>query len=313
MIIEAVKEHQVIDDTAKLMKMIYEEEDKEGYDVKIDKKSLIRLLQKLAKDNLVKNIKLTLSANGREKNLTFICDPNIDTDHTVIKSAVEQAKVKFCLLASQKAKVLAKKTGDKQDKADKPLDSKEQLQELNKTASKLPSANYKYDTKAGKRYGLSPKFIRMRSMHILLFYLVYDHPGIPKLSQQKQVEILKSNGYEIDDDLIQEFSTIYNTEVNWKMFVPPLPKHSGWSEGWTLMCDVLLGLPLSIFTKIHNITFIIPELEHYLNHPIRRHYLVKNLPVSLRLLKDFTYIVGSLKTRLNKQFWILAIVIFLFY
>jgi len=44
MIIEAVKEHQVIDDTAKLMKMIYEEEDKEGYDVKIDKKSLIRLL-----------------------------------------------------------------------------------------------------------------------------------------------------------------------------------------------------------------------------------------------------------------------------
>jgi len=294
MIIEAVKEHQVIDDTAKLMKMIYEEEDKEGYDVKIDKKSLIRLLQKLAKDNLVKNIKLTLSANGREKNLMFICDPNIDTDHTVIKSAVEQAKVKFCLLASQKAKILAKKT-DKQEKMDKLADSKEK-QEQNKTASKSSSANYKYDAKAGKCYGLSPKFIRMRTMHILLFYLVYDHPGIPKLSQQKQVEILKSNGYEINDDLIQEFSTIYNTEVNWKMFIPPLPKHSGWSEGWTLMCDVLLGLPLSIFTKIHNITFIIPELEHYLNHPIRKHYLVKNLPVGLRFYKDLIYIIGRSKT-----------------
>ncbi|XP_077271220.1 general transcription factor 3C polypeptide 1 isoform X1 [Temnothorax americanus] len=281
MIIEAVKEHQVIDDTAKLMKMIYEEEDKEGYDVRIDKKSLIRLLQKLAKDNLVKNIKLTLSANGREKNLMFICDPNIDTDHTVIKSAVEQAKVKFCLLASQKAKMLAKKTDkqDKQDKADKSSGSKGRL--LNKTATKY-SANYKYDAKAGKRYGLSPKFLRMQTIHVLLFYLVYDHPGIPKLSQQKQIEILRSNGYEISDDLVQEFSTIYNMEINWKMFVPPLPKHSGWSKGWALMCDVLLGLPLSIFIKVHNITFMIPELELYLNHPIRKHYLVKNLPVTIR-------------------------------
>ncbi|XP_011859735.1 PREDICTED: general transcription factor 3C polypeptide 1-like [Vollenhovia emeryi] len=286
MIIETVKEHQVIDDTAKLMKMIYKEEKDENYVVKIDKKSLIRLLQKLAKDNLVKNIKSTLSANGREKNLMFICDPNIDTDHTVIKSAVEQAKVKFCLLASQKAKVVSKKTVDKHDKVDKAdktsSGSKEQLQELNKTASKLRSANYKYDAKAGKRYGLSPKFIRMRTMHVLLFYPVYDHPGVPKLSQQEQVKILKFNGYEIDDDLVQEFSTIYNSEVSWKMFIPPLPKHSGWPEGWTLMCDVLLGLPLSIFTKIHNITFQIPELEHYLSHPIRKHYLVKNLPVTIR-------------------------------
>ncbi|KYN36248.1 General transcription factor 3C polypeptide 1 [Trachymyrmex septentrionalis] len=276
LIIEAVKENQVIDDTAKLMKMIYEEEDKEGYDVKIDKRSLIRLLQKLAKDNLVKNIKLTLSANGREKNLTFICDPNIDTNHTVIKSAVEQAKVKFCLLASQRR---VKKT-DKQEKADKS--PKEQLQELNKTATKLSSINYKHDPKAGRRYGFSPKFVRMRTIHILLFYLVYDHPGIPKLSQEKQVEMLRSNGYEISDDLIPEFSTIYNTEVNWKMFIPPLPKHNGWSEGWALMCDVLLGLPLSIFTKIHNVPFAIPDLDRYLSHPIRQYYLVKNLPVTIR-------------------------------
>ncbi|KAG5343225.1 TF3C1 factor, partial [Acromyrmex heyeri] len=276
LIIEAVKENQVIDDTAKLMKMIYEEEDKEGYDVKIDKRSLIRLLQKLAKDNLVKNIKLTLSANGREKNLTFICDPNIDTNHTVIKSAVEQAKVKFCLLASQRR---VKKT-DKQEKADKS--PKEQLQELNKTATKLSSMNYKHDPKAGRRYGFSPKFVRMRTIHILLFYLVYDHPGIPKLSQEKQVEMLRSSGYEISDDLIPEFSTIYNTEVNWKMFIPPLPKHNGWSEGWALMCDVLLGLPLSIFTKIHNVPFAIPDLDRYLSHPIRQHYLVKNLPVTIR-------------------------------
>ncbi|XP_026830371.1 general transcription factor 3C polypeptide 1 [Ooceraea biroi] len=284
MIIEAVKEHQVIDDTTKLMKMIYEEEIKEGYDKKIDKKSLIRLLQKLAKDNLVKNIKLTLSANGREKNLTFICDPNIDIDHTVIKSAVEQAKVKFCLLASQKAK-LVKKMAIKQEKVDKS-ESRQRLQlvPLEKMLSKdaLRSTTYRYDVRAGKRYGLSPKFIRMQTMHVLLFYLVYDHPGVPKLSQHEQVEVLRASGYKIDDKLVKEFSTIYNTEISWKMFVPPLPKHSGWPDGWTLMCDVLLGLPLSIFVKVHNITFVIPELEYYLYHPIRKHYLIKNIPVTIR-------------------------------
>ncbi|XP_014483912.1 PREDICTED: general transcription factor 3C polypeptide 1 [Dinoponera quadriceps] len=268
MIIEAVKEHQVIDDMTKLMKMICEEEDKEGYDVKIDKKSLIRLLQKLAKDNLVKNIKLTLSANGREKNLTFICDPNIDTDHTVIKSAVEQAKLKFCLMGSQKSR-MSRKAG-----------SKERSQELSK--SSVITVNYEYDPTAGKRYGLCPKFVKMKTMHILFFYLVYDHVGVPAVSQQEQIEILRANDYEIDDDLAQEFSTIYTTEVGWKMFVPPLPKHGGWPEGWALMCDVLMGLPLSIFVKVHNIKYVIPELEHYLNHPIRRHYLVKNLPSEIR-------------------------------
>lgn len=273
MIIEAVKEHQVIDDMTKLMKMICEEEDKEGYDVKIDKKSLIRLLQKLAKDNLVKNIKLTLSANGREKNLTFICDPKIDTDHTVIKSAVEQAKLKFCLMRSQKAKMPVKKT-DKQDKTDKS-DPKE----LGRTSS---TVNYVYDPTAGKRYGLSPKFIKMKTIHVLLFYLVYDYPDVPRGSQQEQIEILRANGYDIDDDLAQEFSTIYSTEVGWKMFVPPLPEHGGWPKGWTLMCDVLMGLPLSIFVKVHNIKYVIPDLERYLSHPIRKHYLVKDLPVSPR-------------------------------
>lgn len=78
--------------------MIKEEEDKEGYFVRIDKRSLARVLQRLAKDNLVKYIKLTLSDNARQKVVTYICDPSIDKNHSLIQSAVEQAKIKFCLL-----------------------------------------------------------------------------------------------------------------------------------------------------------------------------------------------------------------------
>jgi general transcription factor 3C polypeptide 1 len=48
------------------------------------------------------------------------------------------------------------------------------------------------------------------------------------------------------------------------------------------MCDLLLRLPLCIFVKVFNVTFIIPDLEQYLMHPVRRHYLVRHLPLCLR-------------------------------
>ncbi|XP_031843956.1 general transcription factor 3C polypeptide 1 isoform X2 [Nomia melanderi] len=285
MIIESVKEHQVIDDMTKLMKMIHEEEDKEGYDVKIDKKSLIRLLQKLAKDNVVKNIKITLSGNGKEKTLIFICDPNIDTESTVIQSAVEQAKLKFYLLLSHKTKSPAKKYTEKaeciksnnsKDVLNKPED-KPLLKQF-----KALSENYRCGPRGSKKYGYSPKFIRMQALHTVLFYLVYEHPGEPRTSRKEQVQALRNNGFSITDELAEEFTTIYTTDVNWKMFIPPLPKYTGWPEGWTLMCDVLLRLPLSIFVKLHFVSFVIPELDEYINHPIRKHYLVRELPPEVR-------------------------------
>lgn len=91
-----------------LLQLIKAEEDKEGYDVRIDKKSLARLLQRLAKDNLVKYIKLTLSDGERQKVVTYICDPTIEKNHSLIESAVEQAKIKFCLLRAPNLRVSKK-------------------------------------------------------------------------------------------------------------------------------------------------------------------------------------------------------------
>lgn len=140
LIIESVKQHQVIDDMTKLMKMIHEEEDKEGYDVKIDKKSLVRLLQKLAKDNLIKNIKVVLSGNGREKTLTFVCDPNVDINGAVIQSAVEQAKLKFYLLGCEKPKSSIKRNIEKSE-ATKHTDTDDATDksEDNKSSFKQPT------------------------------------------------------------------------------------------------------------------------------------------------------------------------------
>ncbi|KOX75217.1 General transcription factor 3C polypeptide 1 [Melipona quadrifasciata] len=301
MIIESVKEHQVIDDMTKLMKMIHEEEDKEGYDVKIDKKSLLRLLQKLAKDNLVKHIKITLNGNGKEKHLKFICDPNIDVNSAVIQSAVEQAKLKFFLMTSQKLKSSTKHT-ENATKFECNKDINDTINKSEKNQSAVISISSKCGPRISRKYGYSPKFLRMQALHIFLFYLVYEHPGHQTLSKAEQIKILRDNDFNITEELAEEFNTIYTKDVSWKMFVPPLPQYNGWPRGWTLMCDILLRLPLSIFLKIHYISFVIPDMEKYINHPIRKHYLVRDLPVDIRnsllYLRKYIFHIHETVTRL---------------
>lgn len=69
----------------------------------------------------------------------------------------------------------------------------------------------------------------MQTLHTYLFYLIYQHPGKPEESQEKLIEILRSKGASIDEKLEKEMGEIFNTEIGWKMFVPPLPKHNGTS------------------------------------------------------------------------------------
>eukprot|EP00094_Tigriopus_californicus_P009796 TCALIF_09445-PA protein Name:"Similar to Gtf3c1 General transcription factor 3C polypeptide 1 (Rattus norvegicus)" AED:0.03 eAED:0.04 QI:37/0.71/0.62/1/0.85/0.87/8/0/1945 len=97
-IIEAVRQHKVIDDPTKLYKMIQENEVNEGYEARMDKKSLLRLLVKLHDEGQIKNILVKMNCGDRFKTLHFVCEPNIHENHTVIQSAVEQAKMKFNII-----------------------------------------------------------------------------------------------------------------------------------------------------------------------------------------------------------------------
>ena len=57
--------------------MIKDSESEEGYDGKMDRKSLQRLLARLAAEGQVKNILVKLSFGERTKTLHFICDPGM--------------------------------------------------------------------------------------------------------------------------------------------------------------------------------------------------------------------------------------------
>uniref|UniRef100_A0A6V7I8R1 Uncharacterized protein n=1 Tax=Bracon brevicornis TaxID=1563983 RepID=A0A6V7I8R1_9HYME len=283
-ILNAVRREKIIDDMTKLLKEINEKEEIEGYPGKIDKKSLIRLLHKLAMDRLVKNIKVTLTTHdGKKKSLTFICDPSIDIHHSVIESAVEQAKMKFCVMKPQKLKPIESPAEADLCTAPDKSSSKPPRKKMKLDKDmEIPIPPQIYNCKIGKRFGYSPKFIRIQIIHIMLYYLIYDHPGPSNVPRAQQIQRLRANGYQIDEKTERAITTIYNSEVNWKMFIPPLPIHNGFPHGWALMCDILLRLPLSIFLKIHKLPFAIPGLEYYIEHPIRKHFLVRNLPAPIR-------------------------------
>ncbi|XP_058798386.1 general transcription factor 3C polypeptide 1 [Phymastichus coffea] len=292
LILDSVKEHKIIEDTQKLMKYINKEEDKEGLDVRMDKNSLIRLLQKLSEDNLIKYIKLVLRNKNhtKEKVVNFICDPSVNEDDTVIQSAIEQAKLKFCMMETNILNLID---------GEKKVSTVDNTESSTRKSEEGKYIIYRNDS-LGKKYGYCPKFVRLKAMHIFLYYLIYDHTEKPE-SKSDFFEHLRQQGYS-SDDLPDKNVDVYSKEINWKMLIPPLPKHRGYPKGWALIRDILLRMPLSIFVKVHNVNFEVLGLQEYLNHPVKKHFLMRDIPSAIRnllfLRRKYMFSVHELVTRL---------------
>lgn len=81
-----------------------------------------------------------------------------------------------------------------------------------------------------------------------------------------------------------------------------LKKKIGYPEGWALMSDVLLRMPLSIFVKVYNVNYEVPGLQELLDHPIKQHILMKDVPGTiLNLLfikRKYMFSIHEIVTRL---------------
>ncbi|XP_008211506.1 general transcription factor 3C polypeptide 1 [Nasonia vitripennis] len=292
LVIESVKRHKIIEDSQKLIKFINKEEDKEGVDTKIDKNSLMRLLQKLAEDNFIKYIKLVLKSkdSSKQKVINFICDPSVAVDDSVILSAVEKAKLRFCMLETQPAQTEPFENNDSSMTEDSSM-------KISRIEEKMPLIK---NNEIGKKHGYCPKFIRMKWMHIFLYHLIYDHPG-HHISKNVFLENMRKEEY-LSDALDLNIGNIYTSEISWKMFIPVLPKHTGYPQGWALMSDVLLRMPLSIFVKVYNVNYEVPGLQELLDHPIKQHILMKDVPAGiLNLLfikRKYMFSIHEIVTRL---------------
>ena len=318
-ILEAVRLSKVIVDPSTLHKLILDQERKEGcHDGSMDRKSLHRILVKLASEGQIKtiNIKLTHPDSKKEKEMTFVCEPNITEQHTIIQSAIDQAKMKFNIVPKDRDNLqkIKEEHGGKKHSQLKPKQNENYgsdeiigivSDKVDENASLLGTP--KYDKRQGRKYGLQPKFIRMRELHLLLFYLCRNYTGSKMAEEEKLtfIEEIRSLGnVEITSEIEQELSSIdiYQRQVCWTMFISPLPSHQGWDEGWCLICDVLLRLPLSLFLMLVNVSFVIEGLQEYIDHPIRRHYLICQLPsrIANQLLHRRKYIfsISEIATRL---------------
>ena len=56
-------------------------------------------------------------------------------------------------------------------------------------------------------------------------------------------------------DAIVNRLTVYKDEMSWRRFVPPLPKHKGFGDGWCLIADALLNIPICMLVEIIRINF----------------------------------------------------------
>ena len=55
----------------------------------------------------------------------------------------------------------------------------------------------------GRKYGLQPKFVKMRELHLLMFYLIYGYSGEADLDQTETIEQLRREGL-VDNKVIHD-------------------------------------------------------------------------------------------------------------
>lgn len=168
------------------------------------------------------------------------------------------------------------------------LNQLKQMTDNEKMAAKTSSKKEKmtFNKSYGKANGVKPKFVRARELHKFLFYLSRDFTGHPGSNAEDLIKSAKKQGISINKDLeknLKKEHDIFQKTLSWQTFIPPLPKHTGWSQkGWILICDALLRMPLSLFLQLVCLNFKLEGSEDFTGHPIRKHFLVKNLPSDLR-------------------------------
>ncbi|CAG9861769.1 unnamed protein product [Phyllotreta striolata] len=289
-ILNLVNEMEVIEEASKLNKLIFDAETEEGYDKRIDRKSMYRLMKRLVDEGYIKVFKISLYNESINKTTVFICHPKVDHRDERISNACQKIQWKCFTSCAEKStkphvpavqKNLQKMMGKSPFSQADVLNSIKEMNSLNKTIAK--DLNKKINKNIGLTYGFKQKFTRIRIMHEFLFYLIYDYTGTQNpLALDDVNRLFESHHIELTNKDLSDLPPIYSDEIGWKMFVPPLPKHTGWPTGWALLCDIIPRFPLSVFLKLYNCSFEDDELLGLLNHPVKRFYLVKDLPEAQR-------------------------------
>lgn len=269
-----VQSKVLFDDPSKLLNALKQHESACGLTDVMCRKTFFRILTFMCQKGQLRMWRIEFQYKSKHRSLTYVSNKTVDSNFSLMQSCIDQAKSRFqlniyeeeCRKENKKARLNAAESTPATDDADVKND---QLQKLNKNTN--PSFNY----------GITPKFIRLRTLHKFIFYLARDHKATELIDQSGIIAKLKENSPQYFDD-IDELPMIWNSEIDWRMFVPPLFKHNGFNEGWCLLSDCIFRMPLSVFVKVVNIGYEIKGLDEFISHPIKKHFLVKDIPIRLQ-------------------------------
>ncbi|KAL1502835.1 hypothetical protein ABEB36_007921 [Hypothenemus hampei] len=286
-ILKKVQQCQIFEDMNKFLKLIYEEELKSGYDKRIDRKSLHRIFKRLTDEGYLKIFNVTLSNENIKKTQTYVCHPEIHIGNDRLQRSLCQFKDEtHCYL--KKPSVSETKPSEKKVKSTSqrsPFAEADILRSI-KEIKDLTSINValKPNCKAGNHYGRRPKFARLAVLHELLVYLIYEQKkDLKPLPRADVVDLLKKHKIKMSETNLNELPPVYCNEISWKMFIPPMPVHNAWKDGWAFLIDILLRFPLILITRCYFVNFYSKELQDILQHPIKQLYLLKDVSSNIRM------------------------------
>ncbi|NXY47646.1 TF3C1 factor, partial [Ceuthmochares aereus] len=196
LIVEAVRNLRLIESLFTLQKMVMDQEKQEGVSTKCCKKSIVRLVQKLAREGLLRLYRTTVIQDGISKKVEFVVHPSVSPGDPLVKSAIEQVRFRISNSSTANRQVTAwtptsQDHGEEENLGQKAVSDSGETQE---SSSKADSNNRagKTDEKMGisqiKNYhpvtvpglgrslGFLPKMPRLRMVHMFLWYLIYGHP-----------------------------------------------------------------------------------------------------------------------------------------
>lgn len=261
-------------------------ETSQGLKVQMCRKSLYRVLHELCINKVIKVYEISTQYEDDIRTNRFVMHPKIGLNHPVFIYEVHKLKVDLFAAIEEKRhkKMLAQNAEEKKSRNSANIKTS-MLFDTNEPTSTSPT-----ECKP-------PKFLISRYLHEFLFYILFElkkqrriYPLTASLveywdkiepSQQLRdfiAELNYGNINEVDQNVIA-----YSKEISWRTFIPPLPKYLDKPKGWIFFMDALDRMPLSVFNKIFSLDKEKDEnIAIYLNHPVRQHYLMINLPTSIR-------------------------------
>uniref|UniRef100_A0A3Q1G3K9 General transcription factor IIIC subunit 1 n=1 Tax=Acanthochromis polyacanthus TaxID=80966 RepID=A0A3Q1G3K9_9TELE len=165
LIVEAVRNFKIIEGLFPLQKMINDEE-KTGFSSKCCRKTILRLIQGLSREGLLKLFTTTVVQDGITKKVDLVVHPSIQPSDDKVKEVIEQVRFKISSSYAAVRLHAEESARDPKTKADRKKGGNKDETEFKPTTVRG----------LGRSFGFQPKMPRLRVVHTFLWYLIYGHP-----------------------------------------------------------------------------------------------------------------------------------------